>query len=205
MRWGEMRQLQLSELTHICNKKANQFIHLPTVTLSLFFNLINLNIHHFSNSPSHCPQPPTHQQCVAMMPPVLLIGYVLKNVQSQTGDQRPLPRDTCATSYSWIQSRRKFQQLAWTCVHLKTQKIHVYTTHTHAQMDTQTRIHICLYVFERQGRRVSQSLPTDGYQASGKEQVWTANRQLLPKQRWDTKGSNLLPLCTVYDRIKKQY
>lgn len=58
---------------------------------------------------------------------VLLLGYVLKIVPLQN-------QDTCATSYSRIQSRRKFKQLAWTCVHLERKK-HMYThTHTHISL-----------------------------------------------------------------------
>lgn len=90
-------------------------------------------------------------------------------------ETRGLPRDTCATSYSQIQSRRKWKQLARTCVRSRTKKKPRTNTHTH----THAGIFVCLK--DRDGE--IQSPPTDGYHASGKEQVWTANWQLLPKQR----------------------
>lgn len=65
--------------------------------------------------------------------------------QSRLETRGPL-RGTCATSYSQIQSRRKWKQLAWTCAHLRMWK-------SHAQRHNHTHTHTCLC--ERQGQRVS--------------------------------------------------
>lgn len=95
----------------------------------------------------------------------------------------PPPRDTCATSYSQIQSRRKFKQLAWTCIHSRMQKNTCTHTHKHR--------HICL--FERQGWRVSlfQQMATMPW-AKSKYGQQTDNC-CQSRERWDARGPNLLP------------
>lgn len=66
-------------------------------------------------------------------------------------------------------------------------------THTHTHACTHVGISVCSK--DRDGE--IQSPPTDGYHASGKEQVWTANWQLLPKQRW-IEGTRTQSTSSVY-------
>lgn len=154
------------------------------LALSLFYNLINFNFHHFSNSSSHCPRPPTHQPWTVRCR-LFFSATCWEMCQSRLKIRGP-PRDTCAASYSQTQSRRKWKQLAWTRVHLWTGK---KNTHTYTQRDISVRLK------DRDGE--IQSPPTDGYHASGKEQVWTTQSQLLPKQR-GIRGVKTMSTSSMY-------
>lgn len=112
--------------------------------------------------------------------------------QSRLETRGPL-RDTCATSYSRIQSRRKWKQLAWPCVHSRTQKTCVHT-HTHG--------HICL--FERQGRRDSVDfnrwLPCLGQRPSLDSKLTTAARAER-NERQSTKSPSSMYIDKIWGKI----
>lgn len=63
-------------------------------------------------------------------------------------------------------------------------------THTHTHIQD---VSVCLK--DRDGE--IQTAPTDGYHASGKEQVWTVKQQLLPEQE-GMRGKRTQTIPTVY-------
>ncbi len=88
-----------AQISRTQSNSLNHFAAAPPHPTASFYNLINFNFHHFSNSSSHCPWPPTHQPWGVPMPPVLL-SYVSRNVPIQTGDQRPSERHMCHFLFS---------------------------------------------------------------------------------------------------------
>lgn len=156
--------------SHMQQNRLNHFSISPQ-SHSVLFLLINFNFHHFSNSSSHFPKPPTHQpwgghgtDCSSRL---------LRNVSIHTQDQRPSERHMC--HFLFLDAiKEEIEAACMNMCALEDAKNMHKNTHTH------THSGVSVYMKDRDGEIQS---PTDGYHASGKEQVWTANWQLLPKQR----------------------
>lgn len=162
-------------------------LNLPRSPLYWFYYLICFNFHNSSNSPSHFSLPPTHQQWVAqcrLFPQ--LSAEKSADPDSRPEDQGPFERHM----YHFLFSAPIKEDMEAAEVYLWRQN--------HAQRHTHAHISVCL--IDRDGGLHPTPNPTDGYHASGKEQVWTAQWQLLPKQR-EMRGEKTQIKSFVYQRM----
>lgn len=122
------------------------------------------------------------------MPPVLLLGYVLKNVPIQTWDQSP-PPPTPRETHVQLPILRSNQggNLSSLHEHVYTRECKKTRVHTH----TNTDISVCLK--DRDGESVSlfQQMATMPW-AKSKYGQQTDNC-CQSRERWDARGPNLLP------------
>lgn len=162
-------------------------------SLSLIYNQIHFNFHHSSNSPSHCARPPTHQSWGGL---AAACSSQLCVEKCGNPDLRPealwethVPLPILGSNQGGNGSSLRDH------VYTRERKKHAYT-----------HIHMGISVCLKDRDAEIQSTSTDGYHASGKNQVWTANWQLLPEQRgMRGKVPNLLHLCILTKYEAKLY